>query len=335
MEYPKLENLNSSNCTERSIEKHYPDFWKYIIENYHHSTNWTERLYWFYHNLTDFPKCPVCGERTKFINIKTGYREFCSTKCMNSSKIIQDRKKETSRKNWGVDNPMRNKYIQEKHAQTNLKKYGVKNPFSSESVKEKIKQTNLKKYGYEHHLQNKEILNKQINTNLKKYGVPHISKLNEYKKKIRKTCLERYGGVGYESDIINAKIENTNIKKYGVKNISLNEANKLLVSEKLRMRSMKNHNRLIGYTDDNKWIMSCPHENCDKCLQKQYITYAGREYDRNKANLEPCTILNPINSNMSSLEEFIKNILSDNNIDYKNNITGLIDGRKELDIYPV
>ena len=44
MDYPKLENLNSSNCTERSILKNYPEFWKYIIDNYHHSELWTERL---------------------------------------------------------------------------------------------------------------------------------------------------------------------------------------------------------------------------------------------------------------------------------------------------
>ena len=31
MDYPKLENLNSSNCTERSILKNYPEFWNYKI----------------------------------------------------------------------------------------------------------------------------------------------------------------------------------------------------------------------------------------------------------------------------------------------------------------
>ena len=94
MEYPKLEELNSSNCTERSIEIHYPEFWKYIIDNYHHSEKWTERIYWFYYGLNDFPKCPICGKRTNFINLKNGYREFCSTKCLNNSKDIQLRKKQ-------------------------------------------------------------------------------------------------------------------------------------------------------------------------------------------------------------------------------------------------
>ena len=94
MDYPKLEELNSSNCTERSILKHYPEFWKHIIDNYHHSELWTERLYWFYYKLDDFPKCKKCGKPTKFVNIKTGYREFCSTKCMNSYGDIQERNRQ-------------------------------------------------------------------------------------------------------------------------------------------------------------------------------------------------------------------------------------------------
>ena len=146
MEYPKLEELNCSNCTERSIELHYHEFWQYITTNYHHSTNWTERLYWFYHNLTDFPKCKCCGAPTKFINLKNGYREFCSTKCMNSSKDIQERKKETSRKNWGTDNPMQSKRIQSKYKETVVNKYGVDNVFRLEETKKKIKQTCLEKY---------------------------------------------------------------------------------------------------------------------------------------------------------------------------------------------
>ena len=153
MKYPKLEELNCSNCTERSIEIHYHEFWQYIIDNYKHSINWTERLYWFYHDLKDFPKCPNCGKPTKFINLKTGYREFCSTKCMNSSKFIQEKKKETSRKNWGTDNPMQNKQIQNKHKETIINKYGVDNVFQLEETKKKIKQTCLKKYGVEHYLQ--------------------------------------------------------------------------------------------------------------------------------------------------------------------------------------
>lgn len=332
MEYPKLEELNCSNCTERSIEIHYHGFWQYIVDNYHHSTNWTERLYWFYHDLSDFPKCPVCGKPTKFINLKTGYREFCSTKCMNSSKSVQDKKKETSRKNWGTDNPMQNTKIQNKLKNTIINKYGVDNAFKSDEVKRKIKHTCWMKYGVEHHLQNPMIMNKQKNTNFKKYGVECISQREDYKQKIKQTCEEKYGGVGYDSNYINNKIIKTTLDKYNVENISKCEDNKILVRDKLRNKSILNHKYLIGYTESGDWICKCPHPECNKCEEKYYITYAGREYDRIKAGLETCTNLLPINSQSSSIESFIRNILAKNNIEYKTNVRDVI-SPKELDIY--
>ena len=183
MDFPKLEELNSSNCTERSIELHYHEFWEYITKNYTHSTAWTERLYWFYHNITEFPKCPICGRPTKFINLKTGYREFCSKKCMNSSNVIKQRKKETSMKNWGTNNPMQSEKIHQKIKQTNLERYGVENPFSSELVKEKIKQTNLERYRETHYMKTKEGQLKFKNTMLSKYGVEYNSQLESNKNK--------------------------------------------------------------------------------------------------------------------------------------------------------
>lgn len=163
MEYPKLEELNSGNCTEKSIKIHYPDFWEYISKNYP-CKKWTEKLYWFYHGLSDYPKCKVCGFPTKFINIKTGYREFCGYKCMNSCNDIQSRKKETSRRNWGTDNPMQSKKVKDKLKTTVQEKYGVDNPFQLPDFKDKRISTNLKKYGVEHHLQNDEIKSKLIKT---------------------------------------------------------------------------------------------------------------------------------------------------------------------------
>lgn len=163
MEYPKLSELNCSNCTERSIEIHYHEFWEYIIKNYNHTTNWTERLYWFYHNLADFPKCSVCGKPTKFINLKTGYREFCSTKCMNSSSSIQERKKETSIKNWGVENPMKSNKVQQKLKQTNLERYGEDNYFKTIQFKNQYKSI-MNNFGGNYPMQIEKLKNKIINT---------------------------------------------------------------------------------------------------------------------------------------------------------------------------
>ena len=265
MDYPELNKLNPSNCTERSIEKHYHEFWEYIIGNYH-CVNWTERLYWFYNDLKDYPKCPVCGKPTKFINLKTGYREFCSTKCMNSSKSIQERKKQTSLKNWGTENPMQSKQVCEKLKNAVREKYGVDNIFQSSDFKEKRIKTNLEKYGVEHHLQNEDVKSKLIKT-----------------------------------------IQTKNIIK---------------------------DDNLISYNENGEQIRKCPHKNCNQCKKKYYITPTNIYFDRQRLGYETCTNLLPIgNSQKSSLEFKIRQLLDKYNIEYITNNRKLTGDGKELDIY--
>lgn len=311
MDYPKIDKLNASNCTERSIEKHYHEFWKYIIDNYH-CVNWTERLYWFYHDLKDYPKCPVCGKATKFVNLKTGYREFCSTKCMNSSKSVQDRKKQTSLKNWGTESPMQSKQVREKLKNAVREKYGVDNVFQSPDFKEKRIKTNLEKYGTEHHLQNPNIMDKQIQTNIERYGVAHISQLESYKKIIKNTCNAKYGGVGNQSEILLNKYKTT-----------------------VRSNNIKKYDFLIGYDENGDWICKCPHPDCDKCKDKFYITTDLIQYSRSRLQVETCTRLFPVDNSRcknTSIELFIQKLLESHNIEYQSNIRSIIPP-KELDIY--
>ena len=308
MEYPKLEELNASNCTERSIEIHYHEFWKYIIENYH-CLKWTERLYWFYYNLKEYPKCHVCGKPTNFINLKNGYREFCSTKCMNSCKDIQERKKQTSLKNWGTESPMKSNKVQEKLKNSVREKYGVDNPFQMDDFNEKRKKTCLKKYGVEHHLQNPEIMSKQISTNIKKYGVKCISQRDDYKKIIKQTNENKYGGTGNKSNILLSKYLDT-----------------------VRCNNINNYEYLIGYTLDGDWICKCPHPECNKCQEKFYITNDLIQYSRIKSNVETCTKLYPIKSLSSNMELIITNLLDEYNIEYIRNDRTILSG-KEIDIY--
>ena len=59
MEYPKFEELN--NYTEKCIKNKHPEFWKYINQTYDDNLSWTEKLYWYYNNITSHPVCPACG----------------------------------------------------------------------------------------------------------------------------------------------------------------------------------------------------------------------------------------------------------------------------------
>jgi len=76
------------------------------------------------------------------------------------SKEIKEKIKETNLEKYGVENPQQNLEIKHKTEETNLEKYGYRNVFQSEEIKEKIKETNLEKYGVEYPQQNKEIRNK-------------------------------------------------------------------------------------------------------------------------------------------------------------------------------
>lgn len=160
---PKQEDLNCSTCTARSMKVHYPEFLRFLEEKYPDLSH-SERLYWYYNNITERPVCRMCGKETAFIDGKHGYREFCGYECMNSCPDVQNRKKLTSIKNYGCSNPMKDAGIREKLKKTFQEKYGVDNVFQSEYAKEKTKETNRKKWGVDHHLQTEECKNKMINT---------------------------------------------------------------------------------------------------------------------------------------------------------------------------
>ena len=160
MNIPDINELNSSTIQERYIKSHYLEFYDYLVKTYPNLSH-PERLYWYYHNVKEFPKCH-CGNFVKFLSFGRGYQKCCSNKCVSNDPDIIRAKEETSMRNRGTKYPTQNKEVIEKSKQTCLEKYGVENPFSSKIIKEKIKQTCLKKYGAEHHLQNPHIKEKLI-----------------------------------------------------------------------------------------------------------------------------------------------------------------------------
>lgn len=108
----------------------------------------------------------LCGKHTKFVNIREGYKKYCSNKC-----------------SWSDDN-----FI-EKRKRTLIEKYGVDNVFKSDEIKKKIKDVCLEKYGVEHGMKSDVNKQKMLNTREKKYG----SKSYHNIEKMKKTCLEKYG----------------------------------------------------------------------------------------------------------------------------------------------
>lgn len=180
---------------EKHVRNNFPEFYEFIIHNYPEELTWTEKLYWYYHGLTEKPKCIECGGPIKFKNFDKGYYQYCSHKCCFSSPIRMQRMNDTI-----------------------IKKYGVSNVSQLDSIKKKKEETLEKHYGVRHLLQSKEYQQQLKETMIEKYGVEYAHQSQEIKAKTRQTNLERYGGVGFESTILNEKSRQTNLERYGVEN---------------------------------------------------------------------------------------------------------------------
>lgn len=264
MNYPKQHELSAAACQERFIKTHYPEFYNYLLENYPGVSNHTERMYWFYNNITEHPRCH-CGKETKFLSLGRGYQKYCSSRCIGTDPDIIKKKKETS-----------------------LSKYGTESPLKLEDVQ-----------------------NKRKKTCLERYGVDNVARTKDFADKRRKTCLERYG---YEHHLQNPSIRDSLVRNMRKKNVSVDD-------------------NLIGYDEKGCQIRRCPHPECNKCSEKQYIIPPNMYYDRCRCGTELCTNILKINANHdSTLEHKIINLLDECGIKYKRNVRDIIPP-KEIDIY--
>ena len=90
-----------------------------------------------------YPRCKICGTKTEFIGIQSGYKNTCSDEC---AKLLYQK---SCVEKYGCKNPSQSPLIKEKKKETCLKNFGVENPLQSNIVKEKQKQTCKEKYGKE------------------------------------------------------------------------------------------------------------------------------------------------------------------------------------------
>ena len=217
MDYPKhyTEIKTGRSSLENWLQKHYPEFYTYIL-NFYKGIDLKTAIYMFYNNISEIPLCK-CGNPVKFHGYQYGFSKFCCSSCAGKDEQVQEKLKGTLIKKYGEK--YREEIIQkglstklklygdknynnkEKSRQTCLDKYGVDNPMKAKSIKEKSKQTCLKKYGNEYYLSSDDFLNK------KEY----------YMEKSKQTCLDKYGNISVMSNqFIKDKVKQTCLKKYGV-----------------------------------------------------------------------------------------------------------------------
>ena len=319
-EYPTLEYFTSNpkgHLLERHVRNNFPEFYSKLME-YPDDLKFTERIYWYFHNLTEKPKCPICGGAPKFISFNEGYLEYCSFKCSMQSSTRIDRIKTTM-----------------------LEKYGVENASQSQEIKDKKKKTLQEHYGVDVPLQSDVIKQKHGETCLKIYGVKNASQSQKIKDKKKETLRKHYGvDSPLQSEIIKNNIKQTMMERYGVPNIFMSPEVKIKARQNLWNKVMQDHREVISIYSDNNityYTCKCTHPECYKYLDcdKIYNIPSIAFNSRLQANVELCTHLLPIdNTHISggTLETFVRNILDGYNMEYETNNRTILSG-KEVDIY--
>lgn len=105
--------------------------------------------------------------------------------------IINEKRKETLLKKYGVKNISQLDEIKSKKSETLLNKIGVNYIFEDKSFQEKIKKLNIETYKKEYYFQTDEFKEKSKITSLEKYGVDIPSKNEEIINKIKKSVKEK------------------------------------------------------------------------------------------------------------------------------------------------
>lgn len=139
-------NKSGYKTKESWFSKNYPEEYQKIIQ---YTSNFDlksfkEKIWFFYHNLKEIPKCP-CGTQSKFTErFDRGYQDFCSLTCANSHKEeMVKRQKESIQKKWGVDFFPQHKEFNKKQKATKKERYGDEHYNNVD----KMKSTKQKLYG--------------------------------------------------------------------------------------------------------------------------------------------------------------------------------------------
>ena len=214
MNIPIVDTKNTNTIHEEYNKKHYPEFYNMLIEIYKDfDISFKEKLYWYFHNIQNYPTCPICGKRVKFESYGIGYKRYCSGQCGSRDPQTKQKFKQTCLKRYGVDNPSHSPEILQKIRDVNMERYGVPYHSQLESAKEQTKQTCNERYGGNAPMSSKKVQQKGKDTLRQKYGDENYNN----REKCKQTCQEKYGVDNVQkSKKVREKVKQTNLEKYGV-----------------------------------------------------------------------------------------------------------------------
>lgn len=188
-------NKSGYKTNEKWLMNNEPELYSKITEyskNIQYNITFKEKIYFYFHNLTERPKCVSCGNEIKFRNrFDKPYGDFCSLTCANNSKEeLIKRQKETINKKYGVDfYPQHNEFVK-KQKETKLKKYG-KETYNNVEKSKKTKEKNYGNGDYNN-------IDKQKRTCEIKYGVDNYAKSNNYQNKLIKEFKNLYPDINFK-----------------------------------------------------------------------------------------------------------------------------------------
>ena len=199
-----ITNTYPDNYARMLKTEKYKKYYDYIILNtpmlndkkYKMST----KVYWILNDITDFPKCYVCGTpiTKNVISVNLGYKNcdvigthiHCPKQsCCQKDKETLDLIEQTSYKLYGTRRPQQSQQVKDKVANTKLINHGD----SGYNNYDKIRETVKLKYGVDYVSQTSWFQNKYKQTSINKYGVPNPSMAQCVKDKRIKTCLNHFG----------------------------------------------------------------------------------------------------------------------------------------------
>ncbi len=322
--------LITRRITESYFRKNYPELC-IEIDGMFVGLPFNAKLYMLYYNISEIPKCLVCGGNVKFEKFSLGFYKHCSKYCVGVDKNVQKTKEDTTMLNYGVKYTLQSKTLVKRIRETNLEKYGNEVPQRTNIIKQKIVDTNIKiygshpsktsenkekrkhtnmvRYGVENSNQRPEIRNKTKQTNIDRYGFENPMCNEVIKNKTKDTNLDRYGHVcAMQSTEIKEKIQENNVIKFGCKIPSQNEEVKKKITKSigdvLNLKSIEFWINKLNLNDGDVEIIDDDITITNHCnIHNKFTIDRSLLKCRTGAGIKNlCTLCNPLSENVSIKE---------------------------------
>lgn len=162
-----LKILQNKFKSEKWISENFSTFYIDIHQSTPLNISWKEKLYLHLHSMNLPPTC-YCGCKLQFMNLTKGYRKYCSKSCLSNDPKIIEKRKSTSLKKWGTENPMQSGKVKDIYKKSILAKFGVDNVSKSDDIKKLKFFNNIEKYGVGYNSQRPEVRDRLKNLMLNK-----------------------------------------------------------------------------------------------------------------------------------------------------------------------